>query len=335
MTIGPEIEQEFKKIIEVAAKEASNFLTSNLGQSTEVDFSRLIDSMMTSDKITAKADSALISLGTNQGPISLIIANIHAINISKIIQGGEGNEELQDEDISIVSDLFNGAIDSIINSFKAQQATLDISLAEASSKLLKVEDATSLDLPEAVNDSVGLGLKVKLESGIEMGVQIEVNATLIEYLVAQLGSVDLSVQAAAPAASAPPASGDGPSEEEIQQAIRDALGTTAEDDEEEDEDDGSGGFNPRRNLSFLQNVNMELVLELGRSEMPMSDILTLTRGSAIELDRPCDKPIDLYVHNQLVARGEVVAIDDNFGFKITELTGNLDLTAAASRLQPD
>ncbi|MDD9898801.1 MAG: FliM/FliN family flagellar motor switch protein [Candidatus Melainabacteria bacterium] len=323
MAIGPEQEQEFNKIVEVAVKEASSFLTSNLGQSSEVEFSRLIDSVMTSDKVAIKADSGLVSLASNHGPISLIIANIHAINIAKLIQGDETEkEELTEEDLAIVSDLFNGAIDTILSSFKAQHEALELALEGASPKILKLEDDASLELPAGVDDSVGMGLKIKLESGLEMGIQIELNSALIEYLVGELGGVELTSQAAAAPSS------DGSDEEEIQDTLANEEGGA-------NINDGSTDFNPRRNLGFMRGVNMELVLELGRSEMPMSDILTLTRGSAIELDRPCDKPVDLYVHNQLVARGEVVAIDDNFGLKITELTGNLDLVSAASSLRPE
>ena len=66
-------------------------------------------------------------------------------------------------------------------------------------------------------------------------------------------------------------------------------------------------------------------MELGRSEMQFGQLLCLTKGSAIELDKQCHDPVDLYAHNQLIARGEVVAIDDCFGLKITEVLGDLQL----------
>ena len=57
--------------------------------------------------------------------------------------------------------------------------------------------------------------------------------------------------------------------------------------------------------------------------MPLKDILKLTKGSVIELDRLSGEPVDLFVNNKLVARGEVVVIDDNFGLRITQLAGNI------------
>jgi flagellar motor switch protein FliN/FliY len=56
--------------------------------------------------------------------------------------------------------------------------------------------------------------------------------------------------------------------------------------------------------------------------MHLKDILKLTKGSIIELDRLSGEAVDLFVNNKLIARGEVVVIDDNFGLRITQLAGN-------------
>ncbi len=83
--------------------------------------------------------------------------------------------------------------------------------------------------------------------------------------------------------------------------------------------------NEDRNLNLLMDIRMGLTVELGRSEMPLKDILKLAKGSVIELDRLSGEPVDLFVNNKLIARGEVVVIDDNFGLRITQLAGNLNL----------
>ena len=83
--------------------------------------------------------------------------------------------------------------------------------------------------------------------------------------------------------------------------------------------------NDDRNLNLLMDIRMGLTVELGRSEMPLKDILKLAKGSVIELDRLSGEPVDLFVNNKLIARGEVVVIDDNFGLRITQLAGNLNL----------
>ncbi len=77
-----------------------------------------------------------------------------------------------------------------------------------------------------------------------------------------------------------------------------------------------------KNLDVLMNVTLQVTAELGKCKMLVQDILKLGTGSIVELDRLAGGPVDLLVNNKLVARGEVVAIDENFGVRITELIEN-------------
>jgi len=74
-----------------------------------------------------------------------------------------------------------------------------------------------------------------------------------------------------------------------------------------------------KNLDLLMNVRLKVTAELGTCKMLVKDILKLGTGSIVELDRVAGGPVDLLVNDRLVARGEVVAIDENFGVRITEL----------------
>ncbi len=74
-----------------------------------------------------------------------------------------------------------------------------------------------------------------------------------------------------------------------------------------------------KNLDLLMNVRLKVTAELGTCKMLVRDILKLGAGSIVELDRLAGGPVDLLVNDRLVARGEVVAIDENFGVRITEL----------------
>jgi flagellar motor switch protein FliN/FliY len=75
----------------------------------------------------------------------------------------------------------------------------------------------------------------------------------------------------------------------------------------------------RANLDVLMHVPMSVTAELGKSKMSVAEVLKLGTGSIIELDRLAGGPVDLLVNNKLVARGEVVAVDENFGVRVTEL----------------
>jgi len=75
----------------------------------------------------------------------------------------------------------------------------------------------------------------------------------------------------------------------------------------------------KRNLDVLLHVPLAVTAELGTAQMSVADVLKLGAGSIIELDRLAGGPVDLMVNNKLIARGEVVAVDENFGVRVTEL----------------
>ena len=77
------------------------------------------------------------------------------------------------------------------------------------------------------------------------------------------------------------------------------------------------------NLAVLLDIPVNLSVELGACEMPMREVLQLGVGSVVQLNRLADAPVDLYVNQKLIARGEVVVVEDHFGIKNTEIFGKL------------
>ena len=76
---------------------------------------------------------------------------------------------------------------------------------------------------------------------------------------------------------------------------------------------------PRRGIEMLHGVDMEVTVELGRTRMTVRDLLALTPGAVLELDRAAGSPADLLVNGRLIARGEVVVVDEDFGLRISEI----------------
>ena len=72
-------------------------------------------------------------------------------------------------------------------------------------------------------------------------------------------------------------------------------------------------------MDIYSNIPVNLSVELGRSEISLKEVYELTEGSIIELDRLVGEPLDLVVNGQIIAQGEVVAIDNNYGFRITNI----------------
>lgn len=83
------------------------------------------------------------------------------------------------------------------------------------------------------------------------------------------------------------------------------------------------------NLNLVLDVPVSLTIELGSCQLPMKEVLQLNVGSVVQLDKPADAPVELSVNGKLIARGEVVVIEDRFGVKITEVIGGAAPAAAA------
>ncbi len=73
------------------------------------------------------------------------------------------------------------------------------------------------------------------------------------------------------------------------------------------------------NINFLLDVPLDVAVELGRTKIAVKDMLQLGPGSVIELDKLIGEPVDLLVNEKLIAKGEVVVFDENFGVRITDI----------------
>ncbi|MGJ7921958.1 flagellar motor switch protein FliN [Neobacillus sp. LXY-4] len=86
-----------------------------------------------------------------------------------------------------------------------------------------------------------------------------------------------------------------------------------------EEESSKSGLEDSVNLNLLMDISLEIVVELGRTKKKINEILDLSQGSIIELDRVSGEPVDLLINGKIVAKGEVVVIDEYFGIRITEI----------------
>ena len=82
---------------------------------------------------------------------------------------------------------------------------------------------------------------------------------------------------------------------------------------------GAPASGERATLELLKDVDLDLRIELGRTHMYLEDVLKLKRGSVVTLDKLAGDPVDVFVNGRLVARGEVLVLNDNFCVRVTEL----------------
>ena len=95
------------------------------------------------------------------------------------------------------------------------------------------------------------------------------------------------------------------------------------DEHAEDKDPSLVDFQPSQpgtiNPEVLQNIVVSLSIEVGRAQIKIKDLMRLTQGSVVELDRIAGEPLDLLVNNSIVAQGEIVLVNDRYGVRLTRV----------------
>jgi flagellar motor switch protein FliN/FliY len=75
-------------------------------------------------------------------------------------------------------------------------------------------------------------------------------------------------------------------------------------------------------LNTVLDVKVQLTVRLGSCKLAMRDVLELNPGAIIQLDQKANEPVGIYVNDKLIAMGEVIVVEDNFGIKVTQLIGD-------------
>lgn len=79
-----------------------------------------------------------------------------------------------------------------------------------------------------------------------------------------------------------------------------------------------------RDIDFLLDVPLEVTVELGRARMLIKDLLQLGQGSVVELEKLAGEPMEILVNNRLIARGEVVVVNEKFGVRLTDIVSPVE-----------
>lgn len=85
---------------------------------------------------------------------------------------------------------------------------------------------------------------------------------------------------------------------------------------------GAPAAEPLHGMELLGDVELDLRIELGRTQMKLEDVLKLRQGSVIALDKLAGEPVDIYINGRLIARGEVLVMNEHFCVRVTELIGS-------------
>lgn len=84
------------------------------------------------------------------------------------------------------------------------------------------------------------------------------------------------------------------------------------------------GQEEKYDIDLILDIPLDVSVELGKVRMLVNNLLQLGQGSIIELDKPVGEPLEIYINNKLVARGEVVVVEEKFGIRVTDVVSPLE-----------
>ncbi|MCL1908475.1 MAG: flagellar motor switch protein FliN [Holophagaceae bacterium] len=228
-----------------------------------------------------------------------------------LMLGGDGapSDSLAGDSKDALSETFNQVMGSANQTLSDQAGeTLSISGIE----ILEMESLDASSLESALGPGPFLTIPLATtQDTLQTSIHLIAASLLYEQLKRKLGleGQEPSLQ---PALSAPVYGGGGGGPQPFQQIAPIATYESNVD---------------TKNLDLLLDIELPVVVRMGHTEMPLGELLKLTPGSILELNRPADAPVDLLVNGKQIAKGEVVVVDGNFAFRITEIE------STAQRLQ--
>ncbi len=249
----------------------------------------------------------------------LLLKEEAAAVMASLMMGGDGKPEsnvLDDMSLSAVTESMNQMMGTVATSMSTM-VDKAINISPPTAKVVKLadEDIKALIGGEGPFVTIRFNMKVGdlLESELIQIQPIPFAKDLVESLVNKHAPEEEAAppppaapQSPPPAAAAPP-SPPPPPPVDVQKA--------------DFPDFGQSGLSEKgvHNLDLLLDVNLQVTAELGRTKMAIRDILELGQGAVVELERFAGEPIDILVNNRLIARAEVVVIDESFGVRITDI----------------
>jgi len=248
-----------------------------------------------------------------------------AHGIARVMMGEEEDdapEEFTEAYESAVVEIFNQLVNSLateLNNVTGEEISLEppeSSVIETNELLERVEE----------DEFLWVEYTLSIEDLFDSGAFFEIQPSSIVDLIGEEAEEPETEAAAEPAATSAPE----PEPAEPQAAPASGGGDQKEAKAVDfPQFEATEGEEPAGDINLLMDVPMEVSVELGRTKLRVKEILDLGAGSIIELDRLAGEPVDLLINGRLVARGEVVVIDENFGVRVTAVV------SAMERLRPE
>lgn len=326
---------------------AATTLSALLGKRVEITTPRV--ELTTIENIKAHYTKSYIIVDVNynkglKGKNVLIIHTYDAGVIVDLMMGGDGSQppiELNDLHLSAVSEAMNQMMGSSCTSLsQILGKRIDIQPPVLGMYALQDHDFLEKDVDRVVKISFRVVIQDLIDSEMMQLLPIPFSKGLAEEMIAKNDLTKYQpAEKKAPALQAmaetgrekpykiitegpPPVSADfTPTASVRPAAVQDQVIVSAAQFSQITPEVTAAG---KPNLDLILDVGLQMSVELGRTHKKIKDILELTVGSVLELDKLAGEPVDILINDKLLARGEVVVIDENFGVRVTEILSPAD-----------
>ncbi|MQR88724.1 flagellar motor switch phosphatase FliY [Bacillus megaterium] len=263
----------------------------------------------------------------------LVIKHEDAAVISDLMLGGTGENptEIMDEiKLSAVQEAMNQMMGSAATSMSTVfQKKIDISPPSLDILNIQKGEGTELIPQDDVFVKVSFNLKVGtlIDSNIMQLLSISFAKSLVEELLvpsAEDTAASIEKESDFNEKQTEPPSAEYIQHEETQQAESVHIPVDIQPASFSEFEHVSSPQGDSRNLDMLLDIPLQVTVELGRTKRTVQEILALSSGAIIELDKLAGEPVDILINSKLIAKGEVVVIDENFGVRVTDIISQRD-----------
>lgn len=302
MPLDANQQAQLKTIAKTISTQIASSLTKLLNIQVTIAISGIEAAKTAGAAASVDTETALASASFSEasfGTISILSTTADAASIANLMLGSA--EESGDLDADH-AEAFGSAVSQSFNDALAHVAELQDPSFKPTNfnvRILDPADPTSLKIEDGEHEKTALIFSLQTASGLDASIEVDLTTELINALSMSFPTVTAN-------------------KTKDPSTVGDILGA---DFGQIVDSHNPNDVDEKKNLNLLMDIRLGLIVELGRAEMHLKDILKLTKGSIIELDRLSGESVDLFVNNKLIARGEVVVIDDNFGLRITQLAG--------------
>ncbi|MED3953853.1 MULTISPECIES: flagellar motor switch phosphatase FliY [Priestia] len=263
----------------------------------------------------------------------LVIKHEDAAVISDLMLGGTGENptEIMDEiKLSAVQEAMNQMMGSAATSMSTVfQKKIDISPPSLDILNIQKGEGTELIPQDDVFVKVSFNLKVGtlIDSNIMQLLSISFAKSLVEELLvpsAEGTAASIEKESDLNEKQTEPLTAEYIQHEETQQAEPVHVPVDVQPASFSEFEHVSSPQGDSRNLDMLLDIPLQVTVELGRTKRTVQEILALSSGAIIELDKLAGEPVDILINSKLIAKGEVVVIDENFGVRVTDIISQRD-----------